>query len=275
MHFVRAAHVVAHFAQLFNGHARRIHGEQVHAEVLVGVFVDAAAAHAQHVRSAVGAGVEGLVAVDVDLAIALRGGGGHCSAVRASLRLGEAQRERLFALQCVRNDLFLLLFVAKGKDVVYFGREIDPAQGRIAKSMRFFGNHDLRKDIGRRAAQFLGDAQRGETCFYKRLNGLIGELMVLIALPEVGLEIAAFHDGLQTLQKQFLLFCSCKIHSGLPSISNLKTLRSVRTKRAQEPPGSKSAVEWLRRSHAFRPDRPTSKPVGPHRREPTFWLVIN
>ena len=74
--------------------------------------------------------------------------------------------------------------------------------------MRFFGNHDLRKDIGRRAAQFLGDAQRGETCFDKRLDGLIGELMVLIALPEVGLEIAAFHDGLQALQKQFLLFCS-------------------------------------------------------------------
>ena len=218
--FVGAAHVVADLVELLDGDARAVHREQVHAEVFIGVLVDAAAADAEHERSAVGARVERLVAVDVHLAVAFGRRRGHGGAIGARLGLGEPEREGLDALKRVIEDGLLLLFVAEGQDVVDLGSEVDPDKRRVAEGMGLFGNHDLGEDIGGSASELLGNAERREARFDERVDGLLGVFVVLVAFLEVVLEITPLHNRSEAFEQKFLLLGFLEVHRVLLFVSS-------------------------------------------------------
>ena len=190
----------------------------------------------RHVGCAVGARVERLVAVDVHLAVALRGRGGHGGAVRARLRLGEAEREGLFALQRVSQDLLLLLLVAEREDVVNLGGEVDPAQRRVAQRVRFLGHHDLGERVGGRAAELLGDAEGGKAGLHEGVHGLLGVFVVAVALLEVVLEVAPLHDGFQAVEQKLLLLGLLEVHGLLLSFEGIGGLPAGKGSRCEAAP---------------------------------------
>jgi len=66
--------------------------------------------------------------------------------------------------------------------------------------MGLFGHHDLREDVDGGPAMLFRDAQRRKAGFHQGVNGLLRILVVLVALLEVVLEVAALHDGPEAFQ---------------------------------------------------------------------------
>ena len=187
------------------------HGEAGTVLLQVGIVVGVAG-NAEHVFAVDRIGHKGLVAVDVNLAVAALIGGGQGGAVGAGAGLGKAQNKAGIAGHDFSKALLLLLGGAELGHVLE-GAEVAVNIDGSAVFAYALGHQHQGLDVHGGAAELLVHAQHLEAALQKCVGKLLGPYMGLVALLEILLGAVALHQVVNALQQQFLFLGKSEIHS--------------------------------------------------------------
>ena len=189
-----------------------IQRNEVPGHVLVRILVFILAGNAHHVRCNGCAGIEGLVAVDVYLAVNVGRSGGHAAVVGTGLRLGEAESVGLDAFGSIADYLLLLLGGAVSHDVVY----LEAAAGDSKCGPAVFIELELQQNGGDEvkavAAELGGMVYAVEACLYEILAGFLGVLVLAVTLFEILIVVTAFEKLFCAFKQQLLLLSKFEIN---------------------------------------------------------------
>ena len=183
---------------------------EVPGHILVRVLVFVLTGDAHHVRCN-GSTVEGLVTVNVHLAVFVGGLGGHAAVVGTGLRLGEAESVGLDALGCVGKDLCLLLGSAVCHDVVDLKAAAGDGQCRPAVLIELKLEKDRGNEVEAVAAELGGMVNAVEAGFYESVASLLGILVLTVALFKVLVVVALLDELFCAFKQQFLFFGKFKV----------------------------------------------------------------